>query len=82
MNKVLHDNKVSIRHPGLADQQAFIEAKKKELIAKKNEEEVIAEEASADFPINAQVCVKCHTKAVVFTDGCMTCLNCGDSKCS
>lgn len=63
-------------------QQAFIEAKKKELIAKKNEEEVIAEEASADFPINAQVCVKCHTKAVVFTDGCMTCLNCGDSKCS
>ncbi|MCG8669266.1 MAG: NrdJb [Pseudomonadales bacterium] len=62
-------------------QQAFIEAKKKELAAKKTEEEVIAEEASADFPANAQICSKCHTKAVVFTDGCMTCLNCGDSKC-
>ncbi|MCG8316067.1 MAG: NrdJb [Pseudomonadales bacterium] len=62
-------------------QQAFIDAKKKELAAKKTEEEVIAEEASADFPSSAQVCSKCHTKAVVFTDGCMTCLNCGDSKC-
>ena len=62
-------------------QQAFIDAKKKELAAKKTEEEVIAEEASADFPSSAQVCAKCHTKAVVFTDGCMTCLNCGDSKC-
>ena len=62
-------------------QQAYIDAKKKELAAKKIEEEVIAEEASADFPSNAQVCSKCHTKAVIFTDGCMTCLNCGDSKC-
>lgn len=62
-------------------QQAFIDAKRKELSVKKTEEEVIAEEASSDFPSNAQVCVKCHTKAVIFTDGCMTCLNCGDSKC-
>ncbi|MDX1693186.1 MAG: NrdJb [Ketobacteraceae bacterium] len=62
-------------------QQAYIEAKKKELAAKKIEEEIVAEEASADFPSNAQMCVKCHTKAVIFTDGCMTCLNCGDSKC-
>ena len=34
-----------------------------------------------DFPAEAQLCVKCSTKAVIKMDGCMTCLNCGDSKC-
>ena len=33
------------------------------------------------FPNDAQLCVKCSTKAVIKMDGCMTCLNCGDSKC-
>jgi len=33
------------------------------------------------FPSDAQLCVKCSTKAVIKMDGCMTCLNCGDSKC-
>ena len=33
------------------------------------------------FPEGAQLCGKCQTKAVVLMDGCMTCLNCGDSKC-
>ena len=40
------------------------------------------EEASAgDFPADAQLCQKCQTKAVIQMDGCMTCLNCGESKC-
>jgi hypothetical protein len=39
------------------------------------------ETSDADFPASAQLCVKCSTKAVVHLDGCMTCLNCGDSKC-
>lgn len=34
-----------------------------------------------DFPTSAQLCMKCNTKAVIKMDGCMTCLNCGDSKC-
>ena len=34
-----------------------------------------------DFPAGSQLCIKCHTKAVVQMDGCLTCLNCGDSKC-
>jgi hypothetical protein len=34
-----------------------------------------------DFPDSAQLCGKCSTKAVIKMDGCMTCLNCGDSKC-
>ncbi len=33
------------------------------------------------FPASADLCAKCQTKAVVQMDGCMTCLNCGESKC-
>ena len=33
------------------------------------------------FPDGAQFCTKCQTQAVVRMDGCMTCLNCGESKC-
>ena len=40
-----------------------------------------AENTAAEFPVEARLCAKCHTKAVVLLDGCMTCLNCGDSKC-
>lgn len=36
---------------------------------------------SGDFPADAILCKKCHTKAAISMDGCMTCLNCGDSKC-
>jgi len=39
------------------------------------------ESKSADFPAGSQLCGKCTTKAVIKMDGCMTCLNCGDSKC-
>jgi hypothetical protein len=35
----------------------------------------------SDFPPDAQLCGKCQTKAVVVMDGCLTCLNCADSKC-
>ena len=38
-------------------------------------------ESKSDFPAEAQLCNKCMTKAVIKMDGCMTCLNCGDSKC-
>lgn len=34
-----------------------------------------------DFPPGAQLCKKCNVTATVLMDGCMTCLNCGDSKC-
>ncbi|MBT8121824.1 MAG: NrdJb [Gammaproteobacteria bacterium] len=36
---------------------------------------------SGDFPAGAQLCTKCHTKAAIQMDGCLTCLNCGESKC-
>jgi hypothetical protein len=34
-----------------------------------------------EFPEYAAFCQHCHAKAVIQTDGCLTCLNCGDSKC-
>ena len=37
--------------------------------------------SQGDFPAEASVCKKCHTKASILMDGCLTCLNCGDSKC-
>ncbi|MEZ0231378.1 MAG: NrdJb [Methylophilaceae bacterium] len=33
------------------------------------------------FPPGAQLCNKCSTKAAIIMDGCLTCLNCGESKC-
>ena len=61
----------------------------KKLIAQKRAEyenkqkAASSDEAAADsgFPAGAELCAKCQTKAVVLMDGCMTCLNCGDSKC-
>ena len=61
-------------------QQAFIEKKKQELTAQAKKPEAPDEEDSA-FPAGASLCGKCSTKAVIYMDGCMTCLNCGDSKC-
>jgi hypothetical protein len=40
-----------------------------------------AVDADSDFPASSEVCRKCRTKAVVYLDGCMTCLSCGDSHC-
>jgi hypothetical protein len=37
--------------------------------------------AAGDYPSSAELCLKCHTKAVIVMDGCKTCLNCGNSKC-
>jgi len=34
-----------------------------------------------EYPESASMCSKCHNRAVVKLDGCMTCLNCGESKC-
>jgi len=41
----------------------------------------VALESGADFPPDAQRCGHCHTRAVVAQEGCLTCLNCGHSKC-
>lgn len=35
----------------------------------------------SSFSDLAQLCRKCNTKALVYSEGCLTCMNCGDSKC-
>ena len=39
------------------------------------------EQTNSSFPPSASLCQKCMTKATILMDGCMTCLNCGESKC-
>tara|TARA_R110002110_G_scaffold205066_7_gene417062 strand:+ start:195333 stop:196004 length:672 start_codon:yes stop_codon:yes gene_type:complete len=66
-------------------QRAFIDAKKRELAANETAttttETAEASARDAGFPANAAQCGKCHTPAVVMSDGCAVCLSCGDSKC-
>lgn len=73
-----------IEDKGLDDgQREMLVAKRKEYesINVADKDEVSTGNDASDFPPNAQLCKKCHTKAVISMDGCMTCLNCGDSKC-
>ncbi|MEZ5576428.1 MAG: NrdJb [Candidatus Competibacteraceae bacterium] len=42
----------------------------------------VEDAGASGFPPEATLCGKCQTKAVIVMDGCLTCLNCGDSKCS
>ncbi|MCG6939486.1 MAG: NrdJb [Gammaproteobacteria bacterium] len=65
-------------------QKEMLDAKRKEYDSfhgiDNNAAEADTNEAN-DFPPNSQLCKKCNTRAVISMDGCMTCLNCGDSKC-
>ena len=60
-------------------QKQFLNAKRKEFEAIHSDSSTLDE--SGSFPAKALLCAKCQTKALVLMDGCMTCLNCGDSKC-
>lgn len=40
------------------------------------------DDSTEKYPAGAQMCSKCNTQAAVQMDGCLTCLACGDSKCS
>jgi hypothetical protein len=60
-------------------QQKLVEEKRAQYDSMAQQSEEVS--AKGDFPAGAQLCGKCHTKAVIQMDGCMTCLSCGDSKC-
>ncbi len=63
-------------------QKAFVEAKRREFeqAGAARTESGIAAKTTA-FPEGAQLCIKCQTRAMIQMDGCLTCLNCGESKC-
>jgi len=74
---------------GMIEDKEIDECQREILDAKRREYESIhangntsTEDSSSEFPPGSQLCMKCHTRAVISMDGCMTCLNCGDSKCS
>lgn len=51
------------------------------LAEKRREFEEKSGDVVSEFPPQSVVCPRCNVKALVQMDGCMTCLNCGDSKC-
>jgi len=59
-------------------QQKLVDEKRAEFEARARQADAFAK---PHFPEGAQLCGRCHTAAVVMMEGCMTCLNCGDSKC-
>ncbi|MGP8033771.1 MAG: NrdJb [Steroidobacteraceae bacterium] len=61
-----------------AHQQKLVDEKRAEFEARAKQADAFAK---GHFPEGAQLCGRCNTAAVVMMDGCMTCLNCGDSKC-
>ena len=56
----------------------FIEEKRAQYESRKNQADAFAE---GSYPEGAQLCSHCSTAAAVVLDGCLTCLNCGYSKC-
>ncbi len=77
-----HMRMIGMLEPASLDehQQKLVDQKKKEF----EEHQAQAKDCGNGengFPDAATLCAKCSTKAVVQMDGCMTCLNCGDSKC-
>lgn len=68
---------------GLIKSEELTDHAKEILEHKRQEFEMIHgnEKDESGFPEKAVMCNKCNIKAVVLMDGCMTCLNCGDSKC-
>ena len=59
-------------------QKKLVEEKRAEFQARAKQQDAFAK---SHFPEGAKLCNKCSTAAVVMMDGCMTCLNCGESKC-
>ncbi len=71
---------IGLLRPTVLDehQQQLIDQKRREFEAAASQQDAFAK---SEFPAGAQLCTKCNTVALVMMDGCMTCLNCGDSKC-
>lgn len=80
----IHLIKIGMLKPTEPDehQKKLIEKKRAELENTEKEENAQDDDQQdSEFPKTAELCKKCNHKAAVVMDGCMTCLNCGDSKC-
>jgi hypothetical protein len=74
-----------LRYIGMLPKQGLDEQQQKLVDQKRRDYEERSKQrdafSTATFPAGAQLCAKCNTTATVMMDGCMTCLNCGESKC-
>ncbi|MEW5009838.1 MAG: NrdJb [Cycloclasticus sp.] len=62
-------------------QQKILDEKRAQFEEKSKQANTEKTAKSSEFPAGAQLCGKCQVTAVIQMDGCMTCLNCADSKC-
>lgn len=71
-----------LKHIGMIKAEGLTDHQKKLIDEKRREFEALHGSSDGQaFPEKAVLCTKCSTKAMVLMDGCMTCLNCGESKC-
>ncbi|MDX1433004.1 MAG: NrdJb [Gammaproteobacteria bacterium] len=74
-----------LRTIGLITSEPMDESRQRFIAEKRAEADAVhgadAGAESTAFPEYAEFCQQCHAKAVIQADGCMTCLNCGESKC-
>lgn len=68
---------------GLIQEEVLSDAQKQVLADKRKEYEQRHSVTTSEggYPPGSELCLKCHTKAVIVLDGCKTCLSCGNSKC-
>ena len=59
-------------------QKKLVEEKRQEFENRNRQQDVFDQDS---FPVGAQLCGHCNTVAMVMMDGCLTCLDCGYSKC-
>ncbi len=74
-----------LRMIGMIQDEDLDEHQKKMIAEKRAQLEAVQSKSEknsdSDFPAGSELCIKCNTKAMIKMDGCLTCLNCGDSKC-
>lgn len=63
-------------------QRDHVERKRREYVEAYQSKSRAAVDNESTYPPGSTLCGKCKTKAVIMMDGCMTCLACGDSRCS
>lgn len=68
-----------IQEEELSEAHQALIAEKRAALESANADKV--DPGTSEYPPGARLCGKCHVIAMVLMDGCMTCLNCGDSKC-
>ena len=62
-------------------QKKLIAEKRAQYESKLGQSNAVEPADNGQFPEGAKLCTKCNTKAMIIMDNCLTCLNCGDSKC-